>query len=128
MNKEKQVMRQTLSGHFRSDGHLTKLITGTIKDFTNIHGAITENNKAGLVRRIVGQIKGVILSNNNIVKVVMSKDKDGIWCPRCGEVFHDKDMADNPNDYYTCPLCYAIQHTKCRGATSEEPKVFIEEA
>ena len=40
---------------------------------------------------------------------------DGIWCPRCGEVFHTKDMEEHPEDYYTCSICHTIQHTKCRG-------------
>ena len=39
--------------------------------------------------------------------------EDGIVCPRCGEVFHDKDMEANPDAYYTCPYCYTIQHQKC---------------
>ena len=46
---------------------------------------------------------------------------DGIWCPRCGEVFHDEDMTVNPKAYYTCPYCFAIQHTKCRGPVETKP-------
>ena len=48
------------------------------------------------------------------VKQVLSKDEDGIWCPRCGEVFHDEDMNKHPEDYYTCPTCFTIEHEKCR--------------
>jgi len=40
--------------------------------------------------------------------------EDGIWCPRCGEVFHDKDIDEHPEQYYTCPECFTIQHEKCR--------------
>jgi len=48
------------------------------------------------------------------VKQVLSKDEDGIWCPRCGEVFHDEDIDKHPEDYYTCPTCFTIEHQKCR--------------
>lgn len=48
------------------------------------------------------------------LNVLFSK-QDGIWCPRCGEVFHDEDMTKEPDEYYQCPECGAIQHQKCRG-------------
>jgi len=40
--------------------------------------------------------------------------EDGIVCPRCGEVFHDKDIETNTDAYYTCPECFTIQHERCR--------------
>ena len=46
--------------------------------------------------------------------------EDGIWCPRCGKVFHDKDMEEHPEEYFTCSECFAIQHEKCRGNLSNE--------
>ena len=50
-----------------------------------------------------------------ILNKVSDSNEDGIWCPRCGEIFHTKDMGKHPEDYYTCPTCFAVQHTKCRG-------------
>ena len=40
--------------------------------------------------------------------------EDGIVCPRCGEIFHDKNIEEHPEQYYTCPKCFTIQHEKCR--------------
>ncbi len=41
--------------------------------------------------------------------------ENGIVCPRCGKIFHDKEMDENPEKYWICPVCSVIQHTKCRG-------------
>ncbi len=42
-------------------------------------------------------------------------EQDGIWCPRCGEVFHDSDVQAQPELYWTCPTCFTNQHRACRG-------------
>ena len=42
------------------------------------------------------------------------REDDGLVCPRCGEVFHDKDVEKNPKAFWTCPECSVIQHYKCK--------------
>ena len=49
-----------------------------------------------------------------------TKGFNNLWCPRCGEVFHEKDIHATPQDYYTCPACKAVQHNKCRGPLVKE--------
>ena len=44
----------------------------------------------------------------------LEEGEDGLWCPRCGNIFHDEDIARNPCDYYICPKCFVIQHSECR--------------
>ena len=39
---------------------------------------------------------------------------DGLWYPRCGQVFHDTDIEANPDQFWVCPLCHAVQHQACR--------------
>ena len=48
---------------------------------------------------------------------------DGIWCPRCGDMFHDEDIDNSPEDYYECPTCHAVQHEKCRHLMPEEKQM-----
>ena len=55
-----------------------------------------------------------------MIKAHELKDgEDGIWCPRCGDVFHDADMEKEPGKYYTCPVCFTIEHKECRGLADE---------
>lgn len=65
--------------------------------------------------RLVAEVKTYNLDWRDIAKILCTITEDGIWCPRCGDVFHDEDIVDNPDDYYCCDKCYTIQHTKCRG-------------
>ena len=51
--------------------------------------------------------------------------EDGIWCPRCGEVFHDEDMANEPAKFWTCPFCWTIQHQACRGPLIESQETRV---
>ena len=48
--------------------------------------------------------------------------EDGIWCPRCGDVFHDVDVEKNPEKYYTCPICLTIEHEECRNLLETPPQ------
>ena len=41
--------------------------------------------------------------------------QDSLVCPRCAEKFHDVDIEENPDKYWTCPYCHTIEHTFCRG-------------
>lgn len=41
--------------------------------------------------------------------------QDALCCPRCTQEFHDIDVENNPDDYFQCLECGAIQHTACRG-------------
>jgi hypothetical protein len=43
------------------------------------------------------------------------RDTDPLVCTRCGGHFHDSDMQEHPEDYWTCPVCHHIEHTACRG-------------
>ena len=72
-------LRQLLTGHFRADGSLTRLIRGALRDTINIHGSITTQQDAeSAVRRIVSQIKGAVLHNSEAEFVcyhVTTKDR-----------------------------------------------------
>ena len=46
--------------------------------------------------------------------------QDGLVCPRCGEEFHDTDIQQHPEKYWTCPHCYTIQHVTCRGPIEDK--------
>lgn len=39
---------------------------------------------------------------------------DGLCCPRCCTLFHDKDISRYPDNYWTCPNCFTIMHKSCR--------------
>lgn len=47
---------------------------------------------------------------------------DGLRCPRCGGVFHDVELAAEPDRFWECPLCHVVQHKVCRGPLSDENK------
>jgi len=49
--------------------------------------------------------------------------EDGLWCPRCGEVFHDRDMRERPQEYWTCPLCGTVEHMVCRGPLADDNEI-----
>ena len=48
---------------------------------------------------------------------------DELRCPRCAGVFHDAEMAAQPDKFWECPLCHVVQHTACRGPLSDENEV-----
>ena len=76
-----EVEKQGLSGYFRNDGQLHKIVCGAIQDFLNVHDRVTGLNKGGLSRRIVAQIKGWVLQHK----------KEALWLSR-----HD-DRQGTPN-------------------------------
>ena len=65
------------------------------------------------IKKIKNNILSFLLANH-LIRAHQIKT-DGLWCPRCGDMFHDRDILRNPRDYYECPKCYAVQHTRCRG-------------
>ncbi len=68
------------------------------------------------IKAIKANIFSFLLSNHLIKAHEMGGD--GLWCPRCGDIFHESDMSEKPEDYYTCPECFAIQHEKCRNLSA----------
>lgn len=58
-----------------------------------------------------------------ILKLSEAQESDGLVCPRCGGVFHDNDVNNNPDQYWSCPLCHTIEHMKCRGPISRTCEV-----
>jgi len=48
---------------------------------------------------------------------------NGLWCPRCGEVVHYQDVNDQPEAYWTCPLCGTIEHKACHGPLDDDNEI-----
>lgn len=62
----------TLSGFFRSNGALMKLILGCIQDFINVHGTeLSPQSKNSLARRIVTNIEGFVLKQPDGKRMLM---------------------------------------------------------
>lgn len=56
----------------------------------------------------------------------LKNGEDGIWCPRCGDVFHDTDVENEPKKFYTCPTCFTVGHEECRNLPEEGNPFWIE--
>ena len=60
-----------------------------------------------------------------IARLEQERSVDGLWCPACGQVFHDSDVTNNPNDYHICPECGAVQHQAHRGPLVERRDAIL---
>jgi len=68
MEKEKPPVNQKLSGYFTNNGQLQKLVRGCITKFIDAHGeTLTKQNCDSLARRIVADIRGIILKGKSLV-------------------------------------------------------------
>ena len=102
------MKNQKLSGYFRSDGELQKLVCGAIQDFLNVHSEVTRQNKGSLARRIVSQIKGWILYTDKAVKEqefccyhVTTKD-------RLPSILENGLLPNSEPSWFTCETPYIM--------------------
>ena len=78
----------------------------------------------GPMLRVIDDAHKLVTNIREILKTSEANTEgDSLRCPRCGELFHDQDIEDNPEKYWTCPLCKTIEHRKCRGLLLDDTEV-----
>ena len=86
-----------------------------------------EPTKEQMLMAIDGLIKGEIVAVQVIdairYLIKSQADEDCLCCPRCCKIFHDDDIAKNPEKYWTCPLCSTIQHKECRHPLDDDIEI-----
>jgi hypothetical protein len=102
------VINHKLSGYFRSDGQLQKIVCGAIQDFINTHSEVTKENKGSLARRIVAQIKGWVLYTDKAEKAqefccyhVTTKD-------RLPSMLKNGILPNSAPSWFTCKTPYIM--------------------
>lgn len=60
-------------------------------------------------------LRGAAIELNRLLSII---NGDALCCPRCGQRFHDQDLMNHPEEYWTCEQCGTIQHVKCIGIVS----------
>lgn len=115
------MSKQQLSGYFKSDGQLKKIISGSIQDFLNVHTEVkTKSDIDGLARRILGQIKGFVFNSK--------ENKGGIENMTADEKWHSwMHLIDYfQHEYEEDEITLATYETMTKCAMAFKPWVDIE--
>lgn len=67
-------------------------------------------------------ISDLLIANNlpisllpQILEIIEhNRQHHSLLCPRCAGVFHEADILEKPDEFWTCPFCHCHQHAKCR--------------